>query len=260
MNEDLLLTEEIGAVRSLTINRPDQLNALNQELISQLDHQLKIAASDASIRVMVLSGAGGKAFAAGADIKELQSLTPLQAVELSRRTQAMMQRIRDIPIPVIAAVNGFALGGGLELALACDFIFASEKSVLGLVESELGLIPGYGGVGRLVDRIGESQAREALYTARKFTAEESLAIGLVNRVLPESELTDTAMSVAQEIADKSRGSIGALKSLFEATRGCSAATIATLEQSAFGLAFADPDAQEGILAFIEKRRPRFGPG
>lgn len=251
-----VLARDEDSIRIVTVNRPKQLNALNRAVLEQLEQQVISVEQDNALRAMVLTGAGDRAFVAGADIKELQSLSPLEAAELSKRVQEIFQLLRDLPIPVIAAVNGFALGGGLELALACDFIYASDAAVLGLVEMDLGLIPGYAGVSRLVDRIGTSQAREALYTARKFTAEESLDLGLVNRVFPADELWPATLEVARSMAGKSRGALRNLKTLLGAMED-GPQVKATLESQAFGLTFSDADAAEGIQAFVEKRKPNF---
>ena len=256
MDSAVVLSHDEGPVRVITINRPKQLNALNNQVIEQLDQQVSAIEAGCDVRVLILTGAGDRAFVAGADIKELQALNALEAADLSGRVQSLFQRLRDLPIPVIAAVNGFALGGGLELALACDFIYAAQTAVLGLVETDLGLIPGYAGVSRLADRIGTSQAREALFTARKFSAEESLTLGLTNRVIPAEELMPETIQVAESIAKKSRGSLRSLKELLGIIEGPNQAN-RVLEQQAFGLTFTDPDAKEGIQAFVEKRKPNF---
>lgn len=256
MGEQEVLSRDEGSVRILTVNRPKQLNALNMAVLNQLDQEIAQVEQGNAARALVLTGAGEKAFVAGADIKELQALSPLEATDLSKRVQAIFQRLRDLPIPVIASVNGYALGGGLELALSCDFIYASESAVLGLVETDLGLIPGYAGVSRLVDRIGASQAREALFTARKINAKESLQLGLVNRVFPTADLMPETMKVAEQMAQKSPGSIKNLKQLLSAMEDAPEVK-ATLESQAFGLTFADENAAEGIAAFVEKRKPQF---
>jgi enoyl-CoA hydratase len=259
MSDPILIAESLGPVRLLKINRPKALNAINIELISELHDELQAVETSQTLRAVVITGAGERAFAAGADITELTSLSPADAVQYSRHGQAMMQSMAALSVPVIAAVNGFALGGGLELALACDFIYAAQSATFGLVESNLGLLPGYGGVGRLSRRIGESAAKEALMTAKRYSADEALRMGLVNRVLPDAELLDTTIEVAQTIAKKSAGSMRLLKSLFESIRDTDQRATAALEQSAFGLIFADADAQEGIQAFLEKRPPNFRP-
>lgn len=258
MESDLLLTEDRGPIRLWTINRPKQLNALNVATLQALEQQVSLAQRDRDLRVIILHGAGEKAFAAGADVLELESMNPIEAAEFSRYGQSVFERLGELSIPVIAAVQGFALGGGLELALACDFIYASENAVLGLVESDLGLIPGYSGISRLVERIGESRSREALYTAQKFSAQESLSIGLVNRVFEESELMDESIRVANAIAQKSRGCVQRLKGLVHAIQEGTPASKKALQEYAFGLTFADSDAAEGIQSFKEKRPPKFG--
>lgn len=257
MDDTFLLQQDFEAVRLITLNRPDALNALNVRLLSELHHSLQEANRSNTVRVVVMTGSGERAFAAGADVKELSELSPLDAQRLSHQGQSLMNFIEDMDIPVLAAVRGFAFGGGLELAMACDFIYASTDATLGLVEANLGLIPGFGGVSRLAHRIGEAAAREALYTARRFKAEEALQLGLVNRVLPADTLLQETMDAAKQIAAKNPASIRALKSLFESIRGCRRDTTTALEQNQFGLMFSDEMAREGIEAFIEKRKPKF---
>lgn len=257
MAEDQLLQENRGSIRILKINRPKALNALNVALIEELHREMQVAESTKEVRVIVLTGTGDRAFAAGADITELEAMPPLKAQQYSRRGQDLMQYMESMSIPVIAAVNGYAFGGGLELALACDFIYAAESARFGLVEADLGLIPGYGGVARLARRIGEAAAREALYTAQRFSAQESLRLGLVNRVVADESLLDEVLEVGSGIAQRSPASIQILKSLLNSTRNREPQTIAELESQAFGLTFSDADGQEGIRAFMEKRNPVF---
>lgn len=259
MDESVLLKQDFGAVRLLTLNRPQVANALNIPLVNALDVEMQALEGASGIRSVVITGAGSRAFAAGADVAELRSLTPLSAVQYSQRGHAMMRRIDCLPMPVIAAVNGYALGGGLELALACDFIYACQSAQLGLVEANLGLIPGYGGIVRLAHRIGEAAAREALFAARRYNAQEALNLGLVNRVIPDASLVEETLAVAQVIAQKSSATIGLLRAVLRQTRTCDQNASAGVEQNAFGLAFTNPDSQEGIDAFLEKRQPEFHP-
>lgn len=257
MSQELLLHEDHGAVRLLTINRPDAANALNIALIDQLHEAMRVADQATDIRVVVLTGAGDRAFVAGADITELKAMKAFDAVQFSRRGQELMLFMDKMSIPVIAAVNGFALGGGLELALGCDFMYAAQSASFGLVEANLGLIPGYGGVTRLSRRIGEAAAREALFTARRFSADEAFRLRLVNRVVSDEDLLPETLQVAQDIAQKSPGSLQLLRYLFASTRELDTHTSIALEQQAFGLIFTDDDGQEGIQAFMEKRKPKF---
>ena len=258
MDDSIILEQDHeGGIRVITLNRPKALNALNAPLMRQLHASLLSADACEEIRVLILQGAGDKAFVAGADITELETMSPLDAVEYSRRGHVVMETLDQLSKPVIAAVDGFALGGGLELAMACDFIYASDTSSFGLVEANLGLIPGYGGVDRLTRKIGEAAAREALLTAKHYSADEAFRLGLVNRVLPATELWQAVMDVANAIAKKSPASIQILRSLFESQRGCDHQSAIRVEQRAFGLMFSDPDAKEGIRAFMEKRKPEF---
>lgn len=260
MSQPVVKIHDVDSVRVLTIHRPEALNALNAEVIASLHRELQAVEEDSRIRVAIVTGSGSKAFAAGADIKELTSLTPLAAQRLSQRGQALMNYIESMSVPVIAAVNGFAFGGGMELMLACDFAYAAEGAKLGLVETNLGLIPGYGGVSRLMRQVGEASAREALLAARQYTADEARELGLVNRVVPGDQLLEETLKTAKEICQKSPESIRLLRSLFESLRGCDQATATKLEENSFAMIFSDPNAQEGISAFLEKRPPKFRSG
>jgi enoyl-CoA hydratase len=255
---ETVVSESRGAVRLLTITRPEALNAINQELLEQLERQLDAITGDGTVRAVVITGAGSKGFVAGADIRALQRFSAPEAEAFILLGQRVMQQLGTLPQPVIAAVNGVALGGGLELALACDFIYAAEGALLGLVEANLGLLPGFGGVPRLVRRIGEAAAREALYTARRFTASEALACGLINRVCASERLLDEALATAQLVASKSPRATALTKSLVEATRSADPKTLDALERRCFAQVFAGPDARAGITAFLEKRAPVFG--
>lgn len=257
MAEPLVLMESRDAVRVITINRPKVLNALSLEVFEALDAVLSELENDSSARAAVMTGAGDRAFVAGADIRQMKPLTPVQARAFSAAGHRVMDRITAISKPIIAAVNGFALGGGLELALACDFIYASESAVLGLVEADLGLIPGFGGVGRLVRRIGPAAAREALYTAHKFSAAEALDIGLVNRVFAPEELFNEAFAVANHIAKLNPTAIALTRSLIETASDADLAVANAAERDSFGLIFSSADAQEGMTAYLEKRKPVF---
>jgi len=255
---ETVTSSAFGAVHLLTITRPEALNALNEDVLEQLERQLVAIAGDVSVRALVITGAGPRSFVAGADIKALQRFSAAQAGAFIERGQRVLTQLATLPQPAIAAVNGVALGGGLELALACDFIYAAESAVLGLVEANLGLLPGFGGVPRLVRRIGEAAAREALFTARQFTASEALACGLVNRVCVPERLLDEALATARLIASKSPRATALTKALVEATRSDDPEALDALERRSFAQIFAGADACEGIAAFLEKRAPAFG--
>ena len=218
---------------------------------------LDSVASDEDIRVLVLTGAGEKAFVAGADINEVARYDPLKAKWFAMKGQDILNKLERLPIPVIAAVNGFALGGGSEVALACDFIYASENAMFGLSEITLGLIPGFGGTQRLARVVGKNRAKELLYTGKMITAADALAMGLVNNVCPHPDLMEVVLKTATTIATKGRVSLQAIKQTVNAGLDVDLATGCTMEVNAFGLCFTSEDAKEGTSAFLEKRKPVF---
>ncbi len=254
--ENILLNVEDG-IATIMFNRPKALNALNSALLEELSHALDRIAGDEEIRVLVLTGAGDKAFVAGADIKELALLTPLQAKMVAQRGQAVVNKIAALPIAAIAAVNGYALGGGTEIALGCDFIYASETASMGLPETTLGLIPGYGGTQRLPRLIGANQARELIYTGKIIPAGQALAIGLVNQVVAPEELMDAVMKTARFIAARGRVSLRAAKEAINNGLNVDLSTGLKIEQDGFATCLISEDAKEGTSAFIEKRKPVF---
>ena len=254
---ETLIVADRGATRVITVNRPDVLNALNHVVLQELGRAVEEVAAADDIRALVLTGAGEKAFVAGADIAEMKGKRPNEAEAYSRLGHDVMDALAELPVPVIAAVNGFALGGGLELALACDFIYASENAKLGLVEVNLGLIPGFGGVARLVRRIGVARAREFIYTAHIAKADEALRVGLVNRVTPPGDVVDEAVKTAAIIADKGPYAIALAKRMILEGQNVDHRTANLLEQRSFGLVFGTEDAHAGIEAFLEKRAPVF---
>jgi enoyl-CoA hydratase len=256
--ETLVRHERSDGVSLLTLDRPEARNALDEALLRALEAAVSALRGDAATRAVVITGAGERSFAAGADVKLLQRLTPSEGERFGHLGRRVFDAVAALPQPVIAAVNGFALGGGLELALACDFIYASERAVLGLVEAELGLVPGFGGVGRLIRRVGDAVAREALFTARRFSAADALACGLVNRVCAPEKLLDEALATARLVATRSPHAIALLKTLVTATDGADARVARDLEAQSFAAAFAHADAREGLAAFLEKRPPAFG--
>jgi enoyl-CoA hydratase len=252
-----LLVDAAAGVTTVTVNRPDKLNALNAATIDELHGCFRSLREDDDVRVVVVTGAGEKAFVAGADIGELADLTPARAERFAARGHALMWTIENLGKPVIAAVNGYALGGGCELALACTLRYAAETARLGLPETGLGLIPGYGGTQRLARLIGTGRALELILTGQPVTAAEALASGLVNRVFPPHDLLSGTQEVARALAAKSQVTLRlALKAVTEGTNmsldaGC------RLEAALFGVAGATADAREGCAAFLEKREPQF---
>jgi enoyl-CoA hydratase len=255
-NDHIIMKVEDG-VGVLTINRPTSLNALNTALLNDLYQTIHDIGNNEAIRVLIITGAGEKAFVAGADIAELAQLNALQGKYFVANGHKAMLALELLPIPVIAAVNGFALGGGLELALSCDFIYASERAKFGLPEITLGLIPGFGGTQRLSRIIGKNMAKELIFTGKMLSAAEAFQVGFVNKVLPPDQLMDEAFKTAQSIAAKGKVSLNAAKQAINQGMNVDLATGCEIEINAFGLCMASEDAKEGTQAFIEKRKPQF---
>jgi enoyl-CoA hydratase len=252
-----LLVERDDAVLVMTINRPKVLNALNAGTLAELGEVIAGAQADDAVRAIVLTGAGEKAFVAGADINELAVQTPVGGREHARRGQALLDRIERLGKPVIAAVNGFALGGGCELAMACTRRLAADTARFGQPEINLGLIPGYAGSQRLPRLVGAGRALEMLLTGNPIDAEEAYRIGLVNRVVPAAQLMDEARALARTLAAKAPV---ALRYILDAVRGgldMSFAEAQEYEATLFGLVFATDDMREGTRAFLDKRKPGF---
>lgn len=252
-----LLFQIENNIATITFNRPKALNALNGELLRELSSALDAIEKDEEIRVLVLTGAGEKAFVAGADISELTTFNALQAKKFSEAGHAAITKLQQLSIPVIAAVNGFALGGGSEIALACDFIYASENAKFGLPEINLGIIPGFGGTQRLPRLIAKNRAKEMIFTGKMITAAEALEIGLVNRITPPDTLMDEVLTTADAISRKGAVSLRAAKHAVNSGFDVDMQTGAQIEIDAFALCFASPDAREGTSAFLEKREASF---
>lgn len=253
---NIMVASEQG-ITTITFNRPKALNALNSALLDEFSDALDTVAADEDTRVLVLTGAGEKAFVAGADISELARLDTLKAKRFTQRGLAIIGKLAQLPIPVIAAVNGFALGGGLEIAMACDFVYASEKSSFGQPEIKLGVIPGYGGTQRLPRIIGIGPAKELLLTGKMISAEEAHRLGIVNKVVAPDQLMDAVMATAQEMAGMGRVAVRAVKEAVNNGLNADLATALRIETDAFAICMASPDAKEGTAAFLEKRKPVF---
>jgi len=254
--ENLILDVKDGIAR-VTVNRPKVLNALNEKTVREIHAVFSSLRDNPDVGVVILTGSGEKAFVAGADINELAVMTPLQGEASSKLGQLALREIELLGKPVIAAINGFALGGGCELALACHIRFAAENAKLGLPEVGLGIIPGYGGTQRLPRIVGLGLALELITTARMIDAQEALRIGLVNRVLPPPDLLPHCEKVAGEIL--SRGALAIRYAMDAAIRGLETDLTQGLEREAghFGLLAATKDMHEGLKAFLEKRKPTF---
>jgi enoyl-CoA hydratase len=254
--ENIIVQVDAG-IATITFNRPKALNALNQALLAEFSNALDDVAADEGIRVLILTGGGEKAFVAGADIGELATFNTLQAKHFSTAGHAIIAKLQELPIAVIAAVNGFALGGGSEIALACDFIYAADTAKFGLPEINLGLIPGFGGTQRLPRLIGANRAKELIFTGKMLTAAEADQVGLVNKVVPAATLMEEVLKTAQEIAAKGRVALRAVKQAINKGLNVDLVSGCLMEVDAFAIALASPDAKEGTAAFLEKRKPEF---
>lgn len=244
-------------VAVVTVDRPERLNALNTQALQELLESFERLARDSSVRAIIVTGAGDRAFIAGADIAEMKDKGPSEALAFARLGQAVCSAIEAAPQPVIAAINGYALGGGCEIALACDIRLASETAVLGQPEVTLGVPPGWGGTQRLPRVIGPGLARELIYTGRRVGAQEALRIGLVNAVYPPGELLERARALAADIARNAPVAVRLSKEAIRRGLDVDLETGLALEAQAFALAFSTADQREGMSAFLEKRSPEF---
>lgn len=257
MDYNNILIEHKEKIAVLTINRPNQLNALNKQTIAELSAAFKTLEADKDVMVIILTGSGDKAFVAGADIKEFYEFDINQGKELSAHGhQILFDVVENLTTPVIAAVNGFALGGGLELAMCCHFRIASDNAKLGLPEVTLGVIPGYGGTQRLAQLVGKGRAMEMIMTAKMITATEALFLGLVNHVTTPEELLATCQKIAEKIANNSSTAIAsAIRSINAGYKDGVNGYQTEIEE--FGKCFGTNDFIEGTAAFMEKRKPIF---
>jgi len=256
MIDSYLKFERNGAAGIVTFTAPQRLNALNISALNELEAELiRLEAKElGTIRALILTGEG-KAFIAGADIAEMETLSPAEAAVFSGKGHKVMSRIAGFPIPVIAAVNGFALGGGLETALACDIIYASEKAKMGLPETTLGVIPGFAGSRRLSERIGVSSAKEMIFSGRIIDSEEALRLGLANKICPAETLMEETLKLVQDINKSSPNSIIRAKKLLKRYGIDSPGTIDQLEQNQFSRLFDHPNQKEGMRAFLAREKP-----
>ena len=241
----------------VTINRPDKLNALNAATVAEVREAFEALRTDGGVRGVILTGAGEKAFIAGADIGELSEMTPLSGTETSRQGQATLRLIETMPKPVIAAINGFALGGGLEFALACHMRIASDNAKLGLPEVKLGIIPGYGGTIRLPRVVGRGRALELILTGDMIDAQEAYRIGLVNRVVAQSDLIATAEQLLRTVAGNGPVAVAFAIEAVDHSYHATTEDAQRLESNLFGLLASTSDMREGMGAFLEKRRASF---
>ena len=249
-----LLVETKGQIAIVSINNPKTLNALNKATLRELNACLSDIEQGKDIRVIIVTGAGTKAFVAGADISEMANDTPAEGRAMSLLGKEVLSRLERMPQVSIAAVNGFALGGGCELSMACDIRVASEKAVFGQPECGLGIIPGYGGTQRLARLIGKGRAKELIFTCDRIDAQEAYRIGLVNKVVPAEELMDVCMAMAEKILANGSYAIALAKASIETGMDTDLANGLTVEAANFGLSYASHDKKEGMAAFLEKRK------
>ncbi len=257
MDFENLLTEKRTAVLWVTVNRPDKLNALNRKTMAELEQAVAEAAEDDTVHALVITGSGDKAFVAGADISELKTLGAVEAKEFALRGQAVFNRIERLAKPVVAAVNGFALGGGCELAMACHIRIASSHAVFGQPEVKLGLIPGYAGTQRLPRLVGRGRALEILLTGRNVAADEAARIGLANAVVDPGELVAEVDKVLQKILANGPLAVGHCITAVNHGLEMGFDDACLLEATLFGVGAASEEMTEGTTAFLEKRKPVF---
>jgi enoyl-CoA hydratase len=257
VSDELVLLKKDGVITWVTINRPKALNAFNTEVLRSLRAAVEQIRNDAGTKVVIVTGAGEKAFVAGADITEVQKMSPLEAKDFSDLIHATLDEIAALPQPVIAAINGFALGGGCELALACDLRIAADTAKLGLPEVAIGVFPGGGGTQRLPRLVGSARAKYLIFTGEAITAAESERIGLVNKVVPRENLVDEVMALAIKISAQGPLAVRLAKEAVNKGAGMELGEAQALEAGLFALVFSSPEQKEGMTAFIEKRKPNF---
>ena len=251
------LYEKGEGIATITINRAEALNALNEETIREILARLEDAENDENVRVIVITGAGDRAFSAGADLKMMKGASPVRGTDLSRLGQQLCNRIEALGKPVIAAINGYALGGGIELAMACDIRIASENAQIGQPEINVGLIPGWGGTQRLPRFVGKGVAKEMIFTGRRIDAKTAERLGLLNAVVPADQLKAKVKELATELIGKPPIAIRLSKVLINNSTETHPEVGFWQEAEAFGLVASTDDFREGVAAFLEKRKPQF---
>jgi enoyl-CoA hydratase len=254
--ETIVVTVKEG-IATITLNRPQQMNALNRQMFRELDVAFDQVASDPGARVVVITGSGDRAFAAGADIREFVGMGPVEALDFSRNAQRIYRKLETMAKPTIAAVNGFALGGGCELMMACDIAYAADTAKMGQPEINLGIIPGAGGTQRLSRLVGKQKAKELGMTGDMLSAQEALQIGLVCKVVPAAELAAEVQKLCAKILSKSDVALRMVKEAIEAGAQVDLASGTAIEAKAWSLCFTTEDHVEGTQAFLEKRKPNF---
>jgi enoyl-CoA hydratase len=252
-----IIYEKSEAIATITLNRPEALNAFSKEVEDEVLQALEDIRNDENTRVVILTGAGEKAFSSGADIKAMKGMNALKARELSLRGEKICNALENLEKPVIAAINGYALGGGLEVAMACDIRIASENARMGQTEINIGLIPGWGGTQRLTRLIGRTKAKELVFTGKMIDAKTAEQLGILNMVVPADKLKETVRQFAAELAQKAPVALKVAKALINKGAEISLDAAITLEREGFGVVASTEDLQEGVSAFTEKRKPIF---
>ena len=252
---DFVLYEADGAVATITINRPKALNALNSQVLDELDQTLDAIDLD-TVRCVILTGAGDKSFVAGADIGEMSTLTKAEGEAFGKKGNDVFRKLETLPIPVIAAVNGFALGGGCEISMSCDIRICSENAMFGQPEAGLGITPGFGGTQRLARTVGVGMAKQLIYTARNIKADEAYRIGLVNAVYPQEELMEQAKKMASTIAKNAPIAVRNCKKAINGGISLPIEKAVEVEEKLFGSCFETHDQKEGMACFLSREKPK----
>ena len=257
MDFKFIVYEKSEGIATITLNRPEALNAFNKEVVSEVLQALEDIRSDESVRVVILTGAGEKAFSAGADIKAMIGMNASKARELSLMGEKLCLALENLEKPVIAALNGYALGGGLEVAMSCDLRIASENSRMGQTEINIGLIPGWGGTQRLTRLVGRTKAKEMVFTGKMIDAKTAEQLGIVNMVVPADKFREAVRQFALELASKAPVAIKVAKALIDKGAEIGLDSALALEREGFGVVASTEDLQEGVNAFTDKRKPVF---
>jgi len=252
-----IIYEKNEGVATITLNRPEALNAFSKDVVEEILHALEDIETDEAVRVVVLTGAGEKAFSAGADIKAMAGITALKARELSFMGEKLCVGLENLEKPVIAAINGYALGGGLEVAMSCDLRIASENAKMGQTEINIGLIPGWGGTQRLTRLVGMTKAKELVFTGRIIDAKTAEQIGIANMVVPSDKFRETVSQFAKDLASKAPVALKVAKALINKGSDIGLESALALEREGFGVVGSSEDLKEGVSAFTEKRKPVF---
>ncbi len=257
MEYKYIIYEKSDGVATITLNRPEALNAFSKDVVSEILHVLEDVKNDENVRVVILTGAGEKAFSAGADIKSMVGMNALKARELSLMGETLCLALENLEKPVVAALNGYALGGGLEVAMSCDLRIASENARVGQTEVNIGLIPGWGGTQRLTRLVGMTKAKELVFTGKMIDAKTAEQIGILNMVVPADKFRDTVRQFALELASKAPVAVKVAKVLINKGANIGLDSALALEREGFGVVASTEDLKEGVAAFSEKRKPSF---